>query len=95
MEWVLMFVPMGVQILAFKLIAKDKNDIGFDDAMGQVLIDISPNVPELIAGRSINDSAADRTMLAIFRTSEAYLRRRKKLPGMVTEPPVEEIAPTV
>lgn len=82
-NWVLPFIPIGVQVLAGQLIARDKDDVGFDDAMGQALIDMSPAFPELVAGRTVNDIAADRIMLALFRTAESYLRRRNKLPGQV------------
>jgi len=81
MEWVLAFLPVGLQILAGRLIARDKDSVGADDALGQVLINISPIVPELIQGRTPNQNASDRVFVAIHAASESYLLQRGLIKG--------------
>jgi hypothetical protein len=75
----LVFLPGILTTLAGKLLRKDANDTGADDFFGQVINDIAPHTAELVKGNA-TDSAADKAALAVFRTSEAYLKRRGKLP---------------
>lgn len=78
-EYLLPFLPGILATLAGKLLKKDSNDTGADDFFGQVISDIAPHTSELING-SATDSAADKAALAVYRTSEGYLKRRGKLP---------------
>jgi hypothetical protein len=86
MNWVLAFLPMGLQILAMQLMSKDKDDKGADDAIGQVILNLTPIIPELMAGRTPTDTATDKVFLALYKTSEAYLAQRGKLPSTAPTP---------
>jgi len=80
MDWILSLLPIGLSTLAAQLRRRDANDTGADDAFAQIAADLAPLAPDLISGRP-NDNAADRTMLAIYRTAGAYLSSRNKLPN--------------
>lgn len=81
-DYVLAFLPGGLAILRTRLMQRDANDTGADDAAARLIGDMSPIIPELIDGR-VNDNTADKVFLATYRTSEAYLRGRGKLPLQV------------
>ena len=83
MNWVVALLPLGLQILAGQLIARDKDSVGADDALGQVLTNISPIVPELIQGRTPNQNASDRVFIAIHAVSESYLLQRGLIKGEI------------
>lgn len=78
-------LPIGLLIGGQRLKARDSNTTGADDAFGQVMLDLAPIAPELVSGGQANSNATDKAMLAIYRTAEAYLKTRGKLPGQ--EPP--------
>lgn len=82
MDWALMFLPAGLSVLASKLMRRDANNTGADDMAARLIVDLQPMIPELIQG-NVNDNTADKTFLAIYRTSEAYLKQRGKLPSQV------------
>lgn len=82
-DYVLAFLPAGLSILAMRLIGRDANTAGADDATGQLLLQMQPLIPSLIVGGTINDNAADKIFLAIYRTAETYLKQRDKLPPQV------------
>ncbi len=79
MDYVLIFLPAGLMVLAQRLAKKDKNTTGADDDIAKVLNDLAPIMPALIQG-NIDDKAADKVFLATYAISKKYLEDRGKLP---------------
>lgn len=79
LDWLLPFVPMGLTVLAGKLRNYDENETGVDDSMARIITELAPIVPAMITG-TVGNNAADKTFLALYRISEAYLKTRGKLP---------------
>lgn len=79
MDFLYLFLPAGLAALASKLKAKDANDIGADDAFGNLLMELSPAIPELIKG-NVNDNLGDKIFAAIYKVAKTYLTQRGKLP---------------
>ena len=79
-DFLMMFLPAGIAVLAGKLKNKDANSTGADDAIAGILTEIAPALPSLIQG-NVGDNVADKVMLGVYRTSQAYLQSRGKLPA--------------
>lgn len=79
-DFLMLFLPAGVAVLAGKLKNKDANNTGADDAIAGILTEIAPALPALIQG-NVGDNVADKVMLGIYQTSKAYLQSRGKLPA--------------
>lgn len=77
--------PIGMVIGANRLRNRDANDTGTDDAVANVLRDMSPIAGELFSGKDPGQNATDKAFLALYLTARTYLESRGKLPGQTAQ----------
>jgi hypothetical protein len=64
-------LPLGLTIAGGKLKDKDPNETGADDAVGNMLIALSPIVPDLLHGTG-NGNATLKAMRVIEQAAHSY-----------------------
>ena len=68
-------MPIALGVVGSRLVNKDANSVGADDAWGKVMLAMAPLGPSLVSGGPVGANATLKAMRAIESVAHEYRRQ--------------------